>query len=396
LSTQTKPCPACGGAHLAEIYRLDAIPVQSCILLQTAKEARDFPRRPLVLMFCDNCGLVFNAVFDPALVDYASTTEESQHFSGTFNRFARDLVAEIAGLYALAGKHTLEIGCGKGDFLQELVLRTKTRALGVDPGFIPERLPGADGQAIAFQREYFDPGSIATPPDFIVCRHTLEHIPEVGRFLRDIAALIGTRKDVGIFFETPDVRRVLAEGAFWDIYYEHCSYFTLGSHARLFRRAGLDVTRLYLAYDGQYIIQYAEPAAGRPKLAAEDDLAAMRALAAAFPARVAEVRAHWAGFVRARHAAGKRVAIWGGGSKGVSFLTTNGLGPEVAQVIDINPHKQGKYLPGTGHRVSAPQGLIAAPPDTVPDTVIVMNPVYLPEIGAQLRAMGLDPELVAL
>jgi hypothetical protein len=64
----------------------------------------------------------------------------------------------------------------------------------------------------------------------------------------------------------------------------------------------------------------------------------------------------------------------------------------VAQVIDINPHKQGKYLPGTGHRVSAPQGLIAAPPDTV----IVMNPVYLPEIGAQLRAMGLDPELVAL
>jgi len=385
-------CPACGGQHLSEIYRLDAIPVQSCILLDTSDEARDFPRRPLVLMFCDDCGFVFNSVFDLAQVDYASTTEESQHFSGTFNRFARELVAEIASLYDLRGRNTLEIGCGKGDFLQEMVAQTGTHALGVDPGFIPERLPGADGHDIAFQREYFDPATIATPPDFIVSRHTLEHIPAVGQFLADIATVIDGRKDVGVFFETPDVRRVLAEGAFWDIYYEHCSYFSLGSHARLFHRAGLDVTRLYAAYDDQYIIQYAAPAAGRPVLEAENDLVAMRALAAAFPAKVAQIRAYWTGFVRGRHASGKRVAIWGGGSKGVSFLTTNGLGPEVAQVIDINPFKQGKYLPGTGHRVSAPESLIASPPDTV----IVMNPIYLPEIGAQLAAMGLHPELVAV
>lgn len=384
------PCPACAGPHGTEIYRLDAIPVQSCILLDTEAEARNFPRRPLRLMFCDDCGFVFNAAFDPAMVDYASTTEESQHFSGTFNRFARDLVAEIARLHDLRGKTTLEIGCGKGDFLRELVAQTGTRGLGVDPGFIPERQ--ADTGEIRFRREYFDPAKIDTPPDFIVCRHTLEHIPNVDRFLRDITRVVGARPDVTLFFETPDVARVLAEGAFWDIYYEHCSYFSLGSHARLFRRHGLDVTRLYLAYDDQYIIQYAAPAGARPPLPAEEDLADLRALAAAFPYRVASTRAHWANLVRARHASGQRVAIWGGGSKGVSFLTTNGLGPEVAQVIDINPFKQGKFLPGTGHRVSAPETLAAAPPDMV----IVMNPVYLPEIGAQLAGMGLHPDLVAL
>lgn len=385
-------CPACGGDALAEIYRLDAIPVQSCILLDSEAEARDFPRRPLVLKFCDDCGFVFNSVFDLDQVDYASTTEESQHFSGTFNRFAKELAAEVASLYDLKGKHTLEIGCGKGEFLQELALQTGTLGLGVDPGFIPERLPGADGRDIIFQREYFDPARITETPDFVVCRHTLEHIPEVGKFMADIATVIDGRQDVGIFFETPDVRRVLAEGAFWDLYYEHCSYFTLGSHARLFRRAGMDVTKLYLAYDDQYIIQYAAPAAGRSMLPQEDDLDAVRALARDFPAKVAQIRAHWTDFVRSRHAAGKRVAIWGGGSKGVSFLTTNGLGPEVAQVIDINPFKQGRYLPGTGHLVSAPESLKAAPPDTV----IVMNPIYLKEIGADLAAMGLSPELVAV
>ncbi|MFQ1701367.1 class I SAM-dependent methyltransferase [Loktanella agnita] len=383
-------CPACASAATSVIYQLDAIPVQSCILLDTPEEARAFPRRPLVLRFCDDCGFVYNAVFNLAQVDYASTTEESQHFSGTFNRFARDLVAEIASLHDLKGQQVLEIGCGKGDFLQELVQQTGAQGLGVDPGFIPARLPGANGQDIRFQREYFDPATVPAT-DYIVCRHTLEHIPAVGQFMADVMAATRGRDEIGVFFETPDVARVLDEGAFWDIYYEHCSYFTLGSHARLFERAGMGVTRLYLAYDGQYIIQYAN-IGGSEYLAQADDLDRVRALAARFPAKVAETRAYWTDYVQSRHASGKRVAIWGGGSKGVSFLTTNDLAAEIAQVIDINPFKQGKYLPGTGHRVSGPDDLHAAPPDTV----IVMNPIYLPEIRDQLAGMGLAPELVAV
>ncbi len=385
-------CPACGGGHLSEIYRLGAIPAQSSVLLDSAAQARAFTRHDLALLFCDDCGFVFNASFDRRLVDYTSTTEESQHFSGTFGRFAKDLVAEIASLYDLNDKRTLEIGCGKGDFLQELARQTGTIGLGVDPGFIPERLPGADGHAITFQREYFDPATIGFAPDFVLCRHTLEHIPDVGRFVGEIAEVVDGRAEVGIVFETPDVRRVLAEGAFWDIYFEHCSYFSLGSHARLFRRAGIDVTRLYLAYDDQYIIQYAKPGAGRRPLPQENDLAALRALATAFPAKVAETRVHWTDFVRSRAGPGKRVAIWGGGSKAVSFLTTNGLTEEVAQVVDINPYKQGKFLPGTGHQVIRPDALKEAPPDVV----IVMNPIYLLEVGAQLADMELTPELVAL
>lgn len=387
-----KACPACSGVDLTKIYELESVPVQSSVLLDSRAEALAFPCHAITLCFCADCGLVFNTSFDLKLVDYAATTEESQHFSGTFSRFAKQLIAEIASLYDLAGKRSLEIGCGKGDFLQELARQTGTIGLGIDPGFIPERLPGADGNEILFQREYFDPAKVAPPPDFVVCRHTIEHIPEVGSFMRDVAAVAGGREEVGIFFETPDVRRVLAEGAFWDIYFEHCSYFTLGSLARLFRRSGLNVTRLYLAYDAQYIILYAAPDGGGHPLPEEDDLDAVRALAAAFPAKVAEVRAHWTDFVQRRHDAGKRVAIWGGGSKAIGFLSTTGLTREVAQVVDINPHKQGKHLPGTGHEVIGPEALKAAPPDAV----IVMNPIYLPEIGAQLRGMGLTPELVAV
>lgn len=390
--SQTHCCPACEGTDLTEFYSLKSIPVQSCILLDTEKEACEFPHAELKLCFCGDCGFIFNRSFDLALVDYASTTEESQHFSGTFNRFAKDLVTEIAKLYDLEGKHTLEIGCGKGEFLQELVKRTKTIGLGIDPGFIPERLAGSADQEIRFQREYFTSKNVDISPNFVVCRHTLEHVPDVGNFINEIATVIGDRTGTGIFFETPDVHRVLSEGAFWDIYYEHCSYFTMGSHARLFRRFNIDVTNIYLAYGSQYIIQYAQPSFGSPLLEEEYDLEQLKDLVSFFPERVAKTRKYWTDFIKERHANGNSIAIWGGGSKCVSFLTTNGIGGEVAQIVDINPHKQGKFLPGTGHQVIAPQSLRADPPDTV----IAMNPVYLTEIQRSLFDIGLSPELVAV
>jgi SAM-dependent methyltransferase len=387
-------CPSCASTSLTTIYSLPAIPVQSCILVDTREEATGFRRHGLELRFCDDCGFIFNALFDERLVDYASLTEESQHFSGTFDAFAKQLVSEIKARYDLQGRNVLEVGCGKGDFLQELCAQTGCDGVGVDPGFIPERLMHANRAKATFQREYFDPAKIQVAPDFVACRHTLEHIGPVGDFIAGIHSLVASRPGVGVFFETPDVRRILATGAFWDIYFEHCSYFTMGSHARLFRQAGFDVTEIRLDYADQYIIQYAHPRGPQSSKAPvqADDLDELRTLAAQFPEKVKEVADYWGEFVGARHAAGKRIAIWGGGSKGVSFLTSLGLGTEVAQVIDVNPFKQGKYLPGTGHCVLAPPGLRSDPPDTV----VVMNPVYVPEIGACLREMGLTPELVTL
>ncbi|SFD18945.1 class I SAM-dependent methyltransferase [Tropicimonas isoalkanivorans] len=387
-------CPACGGGALKSLLHLPAIPVQSCILLDSVEEGAAFPRHEMRLTFCEDCGFIFNAAFDERLIDYASTTEESQHFSDTFNAFAKKLVEEILATWKLQGRKVLEIGCGKGDFLRELCLAVPCEALGIDPGFIEERLKTVDGGSLRFQREYFETAMVEMCPDLVICRHTLEHIGEVRGIVDDILPLVAGRPDAGIFFETPDVGRVLREGAFWDIYFEHCSYFTPGSHARLFRAAGFDVTALRLDYGEQYIIQHARPANGAQTAAlpAEEPMHELSALAAAFPAKVAEVMTYWREFVTSRHRDGKRIAVWGGGSKCVSFLTSLGLGPEIAQVIDINPFKQNRFLPGAGIQVRAPEALAESPPDTV----IVMNPVYLDEIGRSLAGMGLSPEMVAV
>ncbi len=96
-----------------------------------------------------------------------------------------------------------------------------------------------------------------------MCRHTLEHIRPVAEFLATIRRAVGDRRDVVILFEVPDVIRVLEEAAFWDVYYEHCSYFSAGSLARLFRSQGFEVLDARLEYDDQYVIVEARPAPRR-------------------------------------------------------------------------------------------------------------------------------------
>jgi hypothetical protein len=85
----------------------------------------------------------------------------------------------------------------------------------------------------------------------------------------------------------------------------------------------------------------------------------------------------------------QRIVLWGGGSKAVAFLTTLGIRDEIRYAVDINPHKHGAFLAGTGQEIVAPAFLR----EYRPDLVIIMNPVYREEIASDLADMGLQPEI---
>ena len=154
-----------------------------------------------------------------------------------------------------------------------------------------------------------------------------------------------------LLFELPDVLRVLREGAFWDLYYEHASYFSPGSLARLFRATGFDVVELELAYDDQYILLESAARASGAALALEEEPGVVAEAVDGFRTATRRRESAW----RERLAAAERPVIWGAGSKGVAFLTT--LGPGLELAVDVNPHKQGKFLAGSGVEVVAPDAL---------------------------------------
>jgi SAM-dependent methyltransferase len=377
---------------MTDFYEVRDIPVHSVLLMPTRERAESYPRRDLRLGFCQDCGFVSNTVFDPGVHEYSTSCEESQGFSPTFNAFSKSLAKRWVEQYGLEGKSALEIGCGKGEFLAQLVESGMGRGIGIDPAFVPERLDTPVADRLEFIQDLYSENYTHLEADVVCCRHTLEHISPTAEFMRMIRNTLGDRKDVTILFELPDVYRVLREPAFWDIYYEHCSYFSTGSLARLFRMTGFDLLELELEYDGQYITLAAKPTDGEslPSFEAEDDLAALIAEVESFPARFANVREDWLSRINGMKGEGKKIVVWGGGSKAVSFLTTLGLDEQISYVVDINPFKHGKFVPGSGHAVRNPDTL----EEFRPDCVILMNPVYEEEIRASLAKMGLDPQIL--
>ncbi len=387
-------CPNCHARGLRVFYEVRDIPCHSTLLMGSAKAARDYPRGDLRLGFCPACGFVCNTRFDPRVHEYSQRCEESQGFSPTFNRFARELASRYAQRYQLRDKVALEIGCGKGEWLLALCEASGGRGIGIDPGYQPSRLQSDALSRIEWIIDFYGPRYAHLAADFIACRHTLEHIAPTLEFMRDIRRTIGDRRGVTLFFELPEVLRELEEGAFWDLYYEHCTYFSPGSLARLFRMAHFDVTHLSVEYDNQYIILDAVPADGPTpaRLPLEDDLPRLTRGVERFASVTSGVCARWTDLCRSAHAKGERVVIWGSGSKGVSFLTTLGLTREVAAAVDINTYRQGRFMPGTGHEIISPESLRGIQPQHV----IVMNPIYVPEIRAQLDSLGLHPIIHAL
>ncbi len=388
------PCPNCEGSGLATFYQVRDVPVHSVLLMPTREKAVAYPRGDLLLGFCPSCGFISNVLFDVDRNDYSTEYEETQGFSPVFNAFADSLAKRMVEDYGVRGQTVLEIGCGKAEFLMRMVDFGENQGIGVDPSIVPERIPAEYTDRIAIIPELYSKEHGDFAADFIVCRHTLEHIAPTAEFLRTLRGAIGDRMDTTVFFELPETLRVLEEGAFWDVYYEHCSYFTPGSLARLFRAGGFDIVELSLDYDDQYILLVAKPAAGptEPAFALEDDLDALRTLVARFETAAPETIGRWRTKIVEATDAGKKVAIWGAGSKAVAFLTTLGVGERIEVLVDVNPYKQGRFMPGTGQEVSAPDFLA----EYQPDLVIAMNPIYREEIQADLDRMGVQAELVAV
>jgi len=385
-------CPNCHASGMDVFFEARDIPVHSCMMLEDRQAAVDYPTRDLALGFCRACGFISNVLFDPNVQEYAEGYEEQQSFSPRFCAFQTSLIARLIDRYDLRDKDVVEIGCGKGDFLIELCEAGGNRGVGIDPACDPLRFADRGAGRVRFIAELYSAAHADLACDFLCCRHTLEHIHPTSEFIGRFRQVLGDNEGVVVLLEVPDVGRVLRERAFWDIYYEHCSYFGLGSLARLFRANHFDVVDLTKDFDDQYLLLVARPvdAPTSACLDEEDDLEQITGEVEAFSSgvrdRIAGLHAQVAGL----RDAGKRVAIWGSGSKCVSFLSTVGVGDEIDAVVDINPHRQGKFLAGSGKQVVAPAFLQA----NRIDAILVMNAVYCAEIQRQIDEMGVSAELI--
>jgi C-methyltransferase C-terminal domain/Methyltransferase domain len=374
-------------------HEIKSVPANSCILLSTRREALEYPKGDILLGFCPHCGFISNVAFDPKLTEYSDRYEETQGFSTTFQKFHLELANRLIERYNLHKKTIIEIGCGKGEFLSLLCELGGNQGIGFDPAYIDERNESKAADRITFVKDYYSEKYSFYQGDFLVCKMTLEHIPSTKQFLTMIGQSTENKLNMIIFFQVPDVTKILKDTGFEDIYYEHCSYFSPGSLSFLFQNSGFRILHLSTIFDNQYLILEAQPA-GKNILPVShhNDLDQLRDYIETFQINFQTKLAFWQWKLNEIKASGKRVVLWGSGSKAVSFLTTLNIFDEIQYVVDINPYRQGFYMAGSGQQIVPPSFL----KDYKPDTVIIMNPIYKAEIQGEIKNMELTSEVITI
>ncbi|HEU4663899.1 MAG TPA: class I SAM-dependent methyltransferase [Dokdonella sp.] len=349
---------------MSELVRLEAIPVYQNKAYDSVAAALACPRGDLVLVQDARSGFVHNAAYDPSLLEYDDSYQNEQGNSTVFRTHVAEALAIVARRFGR--KRILEIGCGKGRFL-EAMLAAGHDAYGVDPAY--------EGDSDRVIRGDFGP-AIGVRGEAIVMRHVLEHVPAPAAFLRTVR---DANEGGLIYIEVPCFDWILRRHAWFDLFYEHVNYFRADDFARLF---GTIVETGHL-FGGQYLYVVAALESLRDP-AAVPVPPRQTALPPDFFAGVAACAAI------ARD--GRRCAVWGAAAKGVMFthhLLARDVRPACA--IDINPAKQGSYMAGSGLAVLAPPDALrrlGARP-----RIFVMNSNYLEEI----RAMGgAAPDYIAV
>ena len=390
----SEKCPNCLHGLMMTFYEIAPVPVHSVALVRSYQDALNFPTGRIKLAACDKCGYIGNLAFDESKMHYSPDCEETQGFSATFTAFHRRLASDLIARFDLHNKVILEIGCGKGEFIALLCAMGNNVGVGFDPAFEPRRVPAEGGDAVVFHQEVYSEISAPVSADFIACKMTLEHIPDPNAFVSTVRRAIGESKPT-VFFQVPDMSRVLADVAFWDVYHEHCSYFTDESLRKLFALCGFEVLETWRDYDDQYLMITAVPATPPPFASqisppSRSDVDLIRVFAEEAKRRTE----FWRGTLEDASKNDKKVVLWGSGSKAVSFLSSMGdVGTAALRyVVDINPFRQNCFMPGTGQQIVSPQFLV----EYKPDMVIAMNSIYIEEIENDLRNLGLTASVIPI
>ena len=191
--------------ELREIYRAEQLPVLQNKVFESAEAARACARGDVVLVQSNETGLIFNRAFRPELVAYDADYQNEQGLSAAF---ARHLDAVLAVMQRhFAGASLIEVGCGKGLFLERL-LAQGFDVTGLDPTY--------EGSNPRVLRRFFTP-ELQLRAEGLVLRHVLEHVADPVAFLAMLREANGGRGR--IYIEVPCLDWIATHHAWFDIFY---------------------------------------------------------------------------------------------------------------------------------------------------------------------------------
>jgi hypothetical protein len=371
-------CRHCALELRLPLVDLGSAPPSNAFLTEQTLRAPEkcFPLRVLV---CEHCWLVqtedfvqANELFD---AEYAYFSGFSSSWLAHCERYVTDMLARF---HLNAATHVVEVAANDGYLLQYVKARN-IPCTGVEPTVSTARAARAKGIPIVedffgtrLAKELVAQGKQA---DLTVANNVLAHVPDINDFVEGFAKLL---KPQGVStFEFPHLFKMIEQNQFDTIYHEHYSYLSLSVVKKIFEGNGLNVFDVEeLPTHGGSLRVYAqrkdsgvrEPNQNVAKLLEREVAAGMNSTAfyAGFQANANKVKNDLLMFLIEAQRSGKTVAGYGAAAKGNTLLNYAGVRPDLlTYVVDRNPAKQGKFLPGCRIPIVAEVQLNHTRPDYV-------------------------------
>jgi len=365
-------CRSCGGTALKEVLDLGVTPIADRLVTAATLKEEELVC-PLSVVFCEDCKLLqIRETVRPSVLfgeDYPYYSSVSPELTAHFRASAE---AVLRRRPLGPGSLVLELASNDGCLLRTYAARG-IRVLGVDPAEGPARraiASGIDTRIAFFTREYAERlAGEGIRPDVVHANNVLAHVDDTNGFVAGIAMLVG--EDGEVVVECPYVKDLVDGCEFDTIYHQHLCYFSLTSLSALFERNGLYVNRVERTPIHGGSLRVVAEKAPRP----DGSVLGLRELEsregldrssyfAEFAARVAALRVSLRGLLDELKRQKKRIAGYGAAAKACTLMSVVGIdGEDLDYVVDLNPVKHGRYLPGARVPILPTERLQADTPD---------------------------------
>ena len=375
--THHRPCRFCGSPLSLSFADLGMSPLSNAYL-KPEQINRMEPFYPLHAWVCESCYLVQLEEFESPehiFSDYAYFSS----FSDSWLDHARRYTEQVARRFNLGTSSlVVEIASNDGYLLQYFVSRG-VPVLGIEPA--ANVAVEAERKGVPTLVKFFgtstarELAAAGRQADLLLGNNVLAHVPDLNDFVAGMAILL---KPGGVItMEFPHLLKLMQENQFDTIYHEHFSYFSFLVVERVFAAHGLilfDVEeipthggslRIFAKHAANKALPVGERVSAlrrREQEAGLDHADAYRA----FAEQVKATKRALLRFLIEANEAGKRVVGYGAPAKGNTLLNYCGVRNDLLEyTVDLSPHKQGHFLPGTHIPVYAPEKIRETRPDYV-------------------------------
>ena len=316
------------------------------------------------LFFCEKCKFGWNNSFDELRVNYQSSKIiESNRFSPRYRAHFKKASEKIKSCVGPGIKSITEIGAGSCDFLSYFDEASERYA--IEPS---EEINLNADSSITKINEYFSSEKHIIPSDLVVFRQVLEHIANPKYFVRETLLALSRKGEVTHYYiEVPNAGKTFSENRFYDIYYDHCNYFTVESVICLLKECGLTLCELTLEMNKEIICV----------IASTEKIESVE-----IEVNLTQTIKTMKTLIKYHLDANQKVILWGAAGNGANLLNTLQISTELIPfVIDKDVNKQGKFIPITGQKIISPEEAIAFDPNVV----LIMSQFHRAEIFKECR-----------